>query len=260
MNVLPEYIACPLCDQALVNLPDICHQCRNYYKDELSKIDREYSFLDLTPESSGQLVIKKNISTSIFQNPFISFLYEGVLPPIWATGLRNKGIEQEFKEVQEFFDSQPQRVLDLCCGTGVVTRPMAVSGCYQQVIALDYSGAMLTILSEQMTTEGIESSQILRVRGDVEKLPLLPDSIDAVYSGAAMHCWSDPQLGINNIYQVLRSGGKFYGTTFLQPLPNLVFRFFTIPEIQEIMYLAGFESDKIQLIQHGLYIIIKAIK
>ena len=261
MTTLPEILACPLCHIALVNAPQPCEQCQDCYRRELTKIDQEYTFLDLTPEASCQSVVKKPLRTNIFQNPLISFFYERILPPIWAVGLRNwGGIEREVREVKDFFSSEPDIVLDLSCGTGLMARQLALSGHYQQVIALDYSQEMLTVLQQQTLAEGICSSQILRLRGDVESLPLLPNSVDAIYAGAALHCWPDAQTGMNNLYQILRAGGKFYGTTFLKPWPSLVFRFFTLEELRQILCLAGFQPSSIQLTQHGLYGVMRGIK
>ena len=261
MSTLSEILACPLCHLALVHAPQPCHQCQDFYRRELSKIDQEYTFLELTPDASCPSIVKKPLRTSIFHNLLISFFYERVLPPIWAMGLRHRGgIEQEVLQVKEFFRSPTDIVLDLSCGTGLMARQLVQSGHYQQVIALDYSPEMLAVLEQQMKAEGIRPSQILRLQGDVDALPLLPNSVDAIYAGAALHCWPDATRGMNNLYQVLRSGGKFYGTTFLKPLPSLVFRFFTQEELRQILDLAGFQPSSIQLTQHGLYGVMQAIK
>ena len=261
MTTLPEILACPLCHLALVNAPQPCSQCQDCYRQELKLIHQEYTFLELTPEASCPLLVKKPLRTNIFQNSWISFFYERILPPIWALGLRNMGgIEQEVQEVKDFFDSQPDIVLDLSCGTGFMARQLALSGHYQQIIALDYSQEMLTVLQQQMTAEDINSSQILRLRGDVEALPLLPNSVDAIYAGAALHCWPDAQTGINNLYQILRAGGKFYGTTFLKPLPNLVFRFFTPHELRQLLCQTGFPPETVQITHYGFYGVMRGIK
>jgi ubiquinone/menaquinone biosynthesis C-methylase UbiE len=119
---------------------------------------------------------------------------------------------------------------------------------------------MLLQLQQQMKLDGISSSEIIVIRGDVEALPLASDSIDAIYAGAAMHCWPNAEEGIHNIYRVLRSGGKLFATTFLKPFPSIVFRFFSVDELRHILLRAGFNSEYVQIEARGLYAIIRCIK
>lgn len=56
-----------------------------------------------------------------------------------------------------------------------------------------WSMNMLLVLQGQMEKERIPQSRIAIVRGDVEALPFLPNSIDAIYVGAALHCWDNPK-------------------------------------------------------------------
>ncbi|MGH7998551.1 MAG: class I SAM-dependent methyltransferase [Brasilonema sp.] len=131
---------------------------------------------------------------------------------------------------------------------------------YEHIIALDYSESMLAQLQQEMKLDGISPSQITIIRADVEALPLASNSIDAIYAGAAMHCWKDAVEGIRNIYRVLLPGGKLFATTFLKPFPSIVFQFFSLQELQDIMLTAGFKKDNVQLQARGLYATIWCIK
>ncbi|MCC5640123.1 class I SAM-dependent methyltransferase [Nostoc sp. CHAB 5844] len=263
MSSLEEAIACPVCHKTLINAPQDCNQCHSYFRNEVAKMPS--SSLDLTPARvKGEIedaADAKPLRTELFRLPIISFLYERILPPIWAMGLRNLGgIEIEFQQCVEFFGENLGIVADISCGTGIMARRLALLRQCEQILALDYSEAMLGQLQQQMQLDGILLSQITIIRGDIAALPFAANALDAVYSGAAMHCWPDAEQGIRNIYQALRSGGKLFATTFLQPLPSIVFRFFTLDELQQIAIAAGFQPDSVQVETHGVYAIIRCVK
>ncbi|BAZ47850.1 type 11 methyltransferase [Nostoc sp. NIES-4103] len=264
MSILQRVITCPICRLPLTQVPQPCEICLDYFKNELEKAPS--SLIDLTPDAvhsqiEGNAVQTKPLRTELFRSPIISFFYERILPPIWAMGLRNLGgIDVEFQQCTEFFGEDPEIVVDISCGTGIMARRLALLGKYKQIIALDYSESMLAQLQQQMKLDGISPSQITIIRGDVETLPLASDSVDAIYAGAAMHCWPNAETGIGNIYQVLRKGGKLFATTFLKPLPSIVFRFFTVDELRQILLTTGFHPDHVQVEAHGLYGIIRCVK
>ncbi|GAB1538719.1 hypothetical protein NUACC21_13830 [Scytonema sp. NUACC21] len=263
MSTLQDIIACPLCRKTLTEIPQQCNRCHNSFQQEFAKIP---SVMDLTSEAlqrqnENSVTETKPLRTELFRSPIVSFLYERILPPLWAAGLRNfGGIDAEFQLCTEFFGQHPGIVADVSCGTGIMARRLVKWGKCEQILAVDYSETMLTQLQQQMQLEGISPSEIVIIRADVEALPLAPNSIDAIYAGAAMHCWANPSEGIRNIYQALRPGGKLLATTFLRPYPSIVFQFFSPEELRNIVLTAGFHSDNIQIETSGLYGIIKCIK
>merc|ERR1711879_433620 len=61
--------------------------------------------------------------------------------------------------------------------------------------------------------------------GDIGRLPFKSSSVSAIHAGAAIHCWPDPQLALAEISRVLKPGGVFVASTFLNfyaPLGQLV--------------------------------------
>lgn len=264
MSRLQEIIACPICHKPTVEVPVQCDRCLNYFSQELAK--RPTQLIDLTPSAvlgvgEENTTKVKPLRTELFRSPIIPFLYERLLPPIWAMGLRNLGgIDTEFRLVTDFFGESLATVADISCGTGIMARRLALSSRYNHIIALDYSELMLAQLQQKMQQDGLSPSQITIIRADVEALPLAANSLDAVYTGAAMHCWQDAVEGIRNIYRVLRPGGKLFATTFLKPFPSIVFRFFSVSELQDIMLAAGFKKDNVRVEGRGLYVTILCIK
>jgi len=264
MPRLQEIIACPVCDKPTVEVPVRCEGCFNYFRQELEKMPSQV--MDLTPSAvlgtvEQEKAKAKPLRTELFRSPMIPFLYERILPPIWAAGLRNLGgIDTEFRLVTDFFGESAAIVADVSCGTGIMARRLALSRRYKHIIALDYSELMLAQLQQKMKLDGISPSQITIIRADVEALPLAANSLDAIYAGAAMHCWKDAVEGVRNIYRVLQPGGKLLATTFLKPFPNIVFRFFSASELEHIMLAAGFKKDNVRVEARGLYATIWCIK
>ncbi|MBD2500071.1 class I SAM-dependent methyltransferase [Anabaena azotica] len=264
MSRLQEIIACPVCYKPTVEIPVQCEACLNYFSQEVEKMPS--LIMDLTPSAvlgavEQETANTKPLRTELFRSPIIPFLYERILPPIWAVGLRNLGgIDTEFRLVTDFFGQSGTIIADISCGTGIMARRLALSRRYKHIIALDYSELMLAQLQQKMKIDGISPSQITIIRADVEALPLASNSIDAIYTGAAMHCWKDALEGIRNIYRVLLPGGKLFATTFLKPFPNIVFRFFSVSELEDIMLASGFKKDNVRVEARGLYATIWCIK
>merc|ERR1719409_1043644 len=125
-------------------------------------------YTDLVPSSRGSKAIgleelgeelleafETRAQTLLFRSPLTSFLYERG----WREGFKNAGfpgIEAEFAEVSEFF--APARggiVVDMSCGSGLMTRRLVKSGAYARVFALDYSESMLRETARRAREEGL---------------------------------------------------------------------------------------------------------
>lgn len=46
-------------------------------------------------------------------------------------------------------------------------------------------------------------------------------SVDAVHAGAALHCWPQPGPAMAEVSRILKPGGVFVGSTFLDPTSPL---------------------------------------
>ena len=90
-----------------------------------------------------------------------------------------------------------ERILDLGCGDGVLTKELVDLGC--QVVAVDSSAPQI----EAARKLGLDAHVM-----DGEALPFR-DEFDAVFSNAVLH-WikrADPMIA--SVYRSLRSGGRF---------------------------------------------------
>jgi SAM-dependent methyltransferase len=94
-----------------------------------------------------------------------------------------------------------QRVLDVCCGTGVLTRAAAArAGPRGTVTGLDLSPHMLAVaasLSPDLTWQ----------QGTAEALPFPDESFDAVVSQFGLMFVPDPAMALREMMRVLVPGG-----------------------------------------------------
>ncbi|CAK0885003.1 unnamed protein product [Prorocentrum cordatum] len=146
---------------------------------------------------------------------------------------------------------------DVSCGTGWMARRLAASGAFARVFASDYSGAMLEEAVRTARREGaLDGLRFLRA--DTQALPFRAGSLDCVHFGAALHCVPDAGAALRSVWRCLRPGGRLYATTFLRPLPDVVFRFFEPRELESLVAAAGFVDVEVEA--SGVYGVARAAK
>ena len=90
-----------------------------------------------------------------------------------------------------------ERILDLGCGDGFLTRRIAESGA--SLIGVDASPEMIAAARER----GVEAHLV-----SGESLPF-DREFDAVFSNAALHWMSDQDAVLQGVYRALKPGGRF---------------------------------------------------
>jgi SAM-dependent methyltransferase len=106
-------------------------------------------------------------------------------------------------------------VLDVCCGTGLVTAAAAGRGA--RAVGLDFSSAMLNEARRAYP-------QLQFDAGDAEALPYADQSFDAVVSNFGVHHVPDPGKAIAEAFRVLCPGGRVAATTWAEPTANIAWR------------------------------------
>ena len=220
----------------------------------------------------------------LFTSPAVSFAYERG----WRQGFATAGFpgaDTEYEMVRDFFapaivtatdSSSGSTVVDMSCATGLFTRRLAKSGDYDRVIGCDYSESMLNEARSRINRMNKSSKTKLDlVRLDVAQIPMQDSSVDALHAGAAMHCWPDVQAGLNEIYRVLKPGGRYFASTFLSSYFRTLqatetdvarqmqaFQYFESTDVlKEMVVKAGFREENITVDLLGnACIIIKAEK
>mmetsp|Transcript_304 Transcript_304/g.375 ORF Transcript_304/g.375 Transcript_304/m.375 type:complete len:342 (-) Transcript_304:259-1284(-) len=205
-----------------------------------------------------EVTFNELVQTGTFRSPLTAFLYERG----WRQNFDNygfKGIDNEFVEVQEFFSDLEEKsptILDLSCGSGLMTRRLVGSGKYSRVLGADFSEAMLLETHRRFLVEGVAPPELVRL--DVAQMPFQTESLDGIHAGAALHCYPRLKDSLAEIYRVLKKGGKFYASTFLNnSVPGRGklargFKLFELDELRELMKEAGFTPKEVSVTQEGM--------
>jgi demethylmenaquinone methyltransferase/2-methoxy-6-polyprenyl-1,4-benzoquinol methylase len=105
------------------------------------------------------------------------------------------------------------RVLDLCCGTGDLTRALRrQSRSSRPIIGIDFSHAMLVRGVMKTSAENIRL-----VEADALRLPFADNSFDLVTSAFGFRNLANYESGLREIYRVLCAGGEVGILDFAEP-------------------------------------------
>jgi demethylmenaquinone methyltransferase/2-methoxy-6-polyprenyl-1,4-benzoquinol methylase len=96
---------------------------------------------------------------------------------------------------------QPQRVLDLCCGTGDLSLALARALPQATIVGADFSHAMLQRAQAKAPREAFAQADALR-------LPFADASFDALTAAFGFRNLSDYALGLREFRRVLAVGGR----------------------------------------------------
>jgi ubiquinone/menaquinone biosynthesis C-methylase UbiE len=100
-----------------------------------------------------------------------------------------------------------ERVLDLACGTGLVSLPAAHAvGANGQVIGVDIADRMVEALRQRAAAAGLP--QVAATRMDAEQLAVPDGSVDVALCALGLMYLPDPGQALREVKRVLRPGGR----------------------------------------------------
>jgi len=113
---------------------------------------------------------------------------------------------------KECLANSPERVLDLCCGTGDLALTIASLGSRRaRVLGIDYSGPMLAKAAEKAALAGTPETRF--ICGDIAALPFPGDCFDSVGTSFAFRnlTYQNPLATryLAEVLRVLKKGGRF---------------------------------------------------
>ena len=207
--------------------------------------------IDLLPADTGT----RTLSQSLMEWPPVIRIYESRWwrkSPVFA---RYTGIpfEREYRLVASAVDlPQDAALLDLACGPGIYSRPLARERSRGWVVGLDISAPMLGHLGRTAAKEGL--SNLIPVRGSALDLPFEPATFHAVNCCGALHLFSDAARALEEVHRVLRPGGTFTAAVLGRPsgaevprlagclLDGLGLRAFSPGQLESFLHNAGFRE------------------
>ncbi len=119
------------------------------------------------------------------------------------------------KAVKILKQSNPQKVLDIACGTGDFTIENINSGA-DEVIGLDISEGMVNVGIEKIKRKGLSGKISLEV-GDSEKINFEDETFDGITVGFGVRNFENLERGLREMYRVLKPSGKVIILEFSKP-------------------------------------------
>ena len=106
------------------------------------------------------------------------------------------------------------KILDVPCGTGVLTKNLYLENPQAQITCLDYSENMISHFKNALAQDGRSSTHIHFQRGDVACMPYENESFDLVLSMNGYQCFPQKNESLIEIKRVLKKGGLFVGSAY----------------------------------------------
>lgn len=111
------------------------------------------------------------------------------------------------RAVRELLDEvRPLKILDVACGTGDFTIQIAQKASRgSEVIGVDISEGMMAVGREKIRKSGVSAELYV---ADCEDLPYSDNSFDRISVGFGVRNFEHLEIGLKEMYRVLRPGGK----------------------------------------------------
>jgi ubiquinone/menaquinone biosynthesis C-methylase UbiE len=206
-NIL-SYMRCPRCTGTNLHASSAGVTCR--------PCNVQFPFregiLDLMEDGSAEVITPFQ---RIMQTQLVVSVYEGLWRRLGYFIASSRSFE---KEVQTILNLRQglgtERVLDLACGTGIFTRPLArrTQGI---VIGLDLSWPMLREARRLAERDGVRN--VVLMRGTAYRLPFIAGAFPYINCCGALHLFDRPELALKEIERVLHSAGHLTVQTTIRP-------------------------------------------
>jgi SAM-dependent methyltransferase len=160
----------------------------------------------------------------IMQSPLVVSIYERFWRRLGYFIASSRTFEKEVATILRLQRPQPTgRLLDLACGPGVFTRPLARQA-GGAVVGLDLSWPMLHQARRLAQREGL--SNVVLMRGTAFRLPFVDGAFQHVNCCGALHLFDQPDLALSEIVRVLDPAGGVSVQTTIRPIHSGGMAFF----------------------------------
>jgi ubiquinone/menaquinone biosynthesis C-methylase UbiE len=237
-----RYMRCPRCLDHTLYLDSetlICPGCNSRYP-------FRQGILDMMGTQAGEVITPFQ---RLMQAPAIVSIYEKLWRRIGYYLASSRSFSTEMQTVLRLQrNRQNARVLDLACGTGVFTRPLATQG-NEVVLGLDMSWPMLRRAQKLLERDGLQN--VMFVRATAYALPFTDGAFPHVNCCGALHLFDRPEQALKEIVRILTPDGFFSAQTTIRPTRSagiayvlerfIRFGFFGEDELEKMLKTHGFD-------------------
>ncbi|MFW9848767.1 MAG: methyltransferase domain-containing protein [Candidatus Thorarchaeota archaeon] len=207
-------LICPVCDSESLNLSTIsddiqCSNCGTIFP-------VNQGFLDLLPGNEAPGMIP---SSNPMKWGWVVRIYNSRLwrRSRWLGGMFGISFSDEFNTIANAMNLEGnEAVLDLACGPGTYTLPLAEKLHNGFIIGVDLSIPMLRNASKQAMKESKDNVRF--IHANTSNLPFLSGEFDVINCCGALHLFIEflPSL-LCNIHNMLKTNGRFTVAAALAP-------------------------------------------
>lgn len=237
-----DYLRCPKCTHPRLQSSTeglTCPQCGSGYA-------FRNGILDWLGNNASEVITPFQ---RVMQTPLVVSIYEGMWRRLGYRIASSRSFDREMETILQLQQRAPaERSLDLACGTGVFTRPLArnTRGIF---VGFDLSWPMLREARRRLERESL--SNVLLMRGTAFRLPFIDGAFQHVNCCGALHLFDQPDPALREIHRVLQDTGRLSVQTTIRPehsggtayfLEHFIrFGFFTETDLGARLHQHGFK-------------------
>jgi len=136
------------------------------------------------------------------------------LEALWGEGFLSPGGPDEVRRIVAGIDFSGKRVLDIGCGSGGITLFLARQFAPAGIVGFDVEQPVVDLATRRAAEQGLQDRAGF-VRGEPGPLPFADQSFDVVFSKDALIHVADKEAVFEDIFRVLRPGGRFAASDWL---------------------------------------------
>ena len=176
------------------------------------------------------------------------WLGKSILQPMFVTG--NAALNQF---IYELLEVEPgHKLLEVGFGPGVLIKQICEQVPDCKVMGLDFSPTMVKQAS-LLNKKFIKRYQLTLVDGNSDDMPFDLEGFDSIFCANTLYFWQPPEPHINEIFRVLKPGGKFVmgfrtGDQIDEmQLHPTIFARYSVEDVKSLLENIGFEKVSIEL-------------
>lgn len=204
--------------------------------------------LDFIGNESGEVITPFQ---RLMQAPLIVAIYENLWRRIGYYLASSRAFSREMQTVLRLARGRNiSQSLDLACGTGVFTRPLARKS-ESFIVGLDLSRPMLK--HAQRLAEASDIQNVQFVRASAFSMPFVDGAFPYVNCCGALHLFDNPDAALGEIHRILRPGGFLCVQTTIRPNRSAGFAYF----LERFIRFGFFNENELreQISGHGFDIL-----